>query len=77
MLFYKRAFVTKSLCDARVMEAEVLAAARASGISDLGGAQAVVLETDASFSVIGSSHAVEGSSLLDVRGRSERWAGGL
>ena len=77
MLFCKGAFVTKSLCGARVMEAEVLAAVRASGMNDVGGAQAVVLDTNASFNVIGSGHAVEGSSPVDARGRPERWAGEL
>ncbi|MEO6747949.1 MAG: YetF domain-containing protein [Caldimonas sp.] len=69
MLVYKGSFVPHALRNARVTEAEVLAAVRASGINALGGVQAVVLETDASFSVIGSGHEAAGSSLIDVRGR--------
>lgn len=42
----------QALRRARVTEAEVLAAVRAAGLAELGEVQAVVLETDGSFSVV-------------------------
>ncbi len=55
----------------RVARAEILQAARREGIADLGDVEAIVLETDGSFSVIGH---VPGSrsTLEDVHGADSR-----
>ncbi len=52
LLFFDGEFLLAALRQTRVTQAEVLAAVRAAGISDLDGVRAVVLETDASFSVV-------------------------
>lgn len=51
---------------------EILAAIRASGLSDRNGAHAVILETDASFSVVKRSDSTAESSLANVRRGTER-----
>ncbi|WP_019506670.1 DUF421 domain-containing protein [Pleurocapsa sp. PCC 7319] len=51
----------------RVSEGEVLAALRASGVSAIEDADAVVLETDGSFSVIQKINNSSASALKDVR----------
>jgi uncharacterized membrane protein YcaP (DUF421 family) len=52
MLLHRGEFLHAGLRSARVTEDEVRAAVRASGVVDLGGVEAVVLETDGSFSVL-------------------------
>jgi len=52
LLFYRGRFLGEALRKARVTEAELRAAVRASGSASLEGIEAVVLETDGSFSVI-------------------------
>ncbi len=52
MLLYRGAFLPAALRRARVAEDEVLAAVRAAGLAALNEAEAVVLETDGSFSVV-------------------------
>lgn len=66
-LFYRGQFLPEALRQERVTEKEVFAAVRAHGIEDIGSVEAVVLETDSSFSVIagGSSEAM--TSLRHVR----------
>lgn len=61
-------FVSAALRRARVTKSEVRAAVRSAGISDLNAVQAVVLETDGSFSVVRGKDHSENSSLVDVRG---------
>jgi uncharacterized membrane protein YcaP (DUF421 family) len=51
----------------RVTEDEVYQAVRAQGIGDLGAVDAVVLETDGTFSVITTSSAGSRSALANVR----------
>ncbi len=52
IVFYRGCFLDEALRRARVTQDEVLAAIRAAGHSHLASVQAVVLETNASFSVI-------------------------
>ena len=52
----------------RVTEEEILAAIRAQGIADPSGVDAVVLETDGSFSVVSGSAGPVIGSLRYVRG---------
>lgn len=68
MLFYEGEFLVSALRDARVTEDEIRAAVRAAGLADMIGACAVILETDASFSVIRSGSRTR-DSLVDVRGK--------
>jgi uncharacterized membrane protein YcaP (DUF421 family) len=67
MLFYEGQFIESALRTSRVTRDEILAAIRASGLSDLSSARAVVLETDASFSVVGRNGSPDRSSLTNVR----------
>lgn len=68
MLVHRGVFLNAALRRARVTEDEVLAAVRASGFVSLNDAEAVVLETDGSFSVIGRSSGEDRSSLDGVQG---------
>lgn len=52
MLLYRGELLSGALRSARVTEDEVRAAVRAAGLRDMSAAEAVVLETDASFSVV-------------------------
>jgi uncharacterized membrane protein YcaP (DUF421 family) len=52
MLLYQGQLQHEALCQERVTEGEVRAALRAQGISAVEDAEAVVLETDGSFSII-------------------------
>jgi uncharacterized membrane protein YcaP (DUF421 family) len=76
MLLYQGALLDKAMLKERVTEDEVRAALRACGCPSLEVAEAVVLETDGSFSVIQSviqkSGAVEYSSLARVVGNPDR-----
>jgi uncharacterized membrane protein YcaP (DUF421 family) len=66
LLFFKGQFVQDLLQRERVAKGEVLAAIRNQGIGDLSQVDAVILETDGSFSVI---QELQGSSALeDVEG---------
>ncbi len=67
MLLYQGELLHKALRQARVTEDEVRAALRSAGVRDLKDAQAVVLETDASFSVLREGGAGAVSSLADVK----------
>ena len=65
-------FLEEQMRTERVTEDEVLAAVRGRGFGDLRTVEAVVLETDGSFSVIGSSERDIGySTLRNVRGLPE------
>jgi uncharacterized membrane protein YcaP (DUF421 family) len=61
-------FLPAALLRARVTEDEVRAAVRSAGLSDLNLVEAVVFETDGSFSVVRKSEGAGTSSLADVRG---------
>lgn len=67
MLLYRGEFLSGALRSARVTEDEVRAAVRAAGLPDMSGAEAVVLETDASFSVVRRGEGGEASSLSGVK----------
>jgi uncharacterized membrane protein YcaP (DUF421 family) len=66
LLFYKGQFKQKALKNERVAEGEVMAAIRSQGVGDMSTVDAVVLETDGSFSVIKSLE--NASALGDVQG---------
>lgn len=71
LLLYKGVAITTRLRAARVTDQELRAAIRAAGLAAVEEAEAVVLETDGSFSVIRSgssdSSSLEGLQLPDVR----------
>lgn len=66
-LLKQGAFLPKALERARVTEDEVRAAVRSAGLGDIGLVEAVVLETNGSFSVIKKSDGAGASSLDDVK----------
>ncbi len=66
LLLYRGAFLQAALRRTRVAEDEVWAAVRAAGLATLGDAEAVVLETDGSFSVVERSNGIGKSSLAGV-----------
>ena len=69
LLFYRGAFMADMQRRARVTDNEIHAAVRAAGVASLDEVQAVVLETDGSFSVVRvSDSACAESSLAGVRG---------
>lgn len=68
MLLYQGEFLVASLRRARVTQDEVRSAIRSSGLSDVAEVEAVVLETDGSFSVIKRQAESHRSSLDDVCG---------
>ena len=60
-------FIDKALKHQRVTESEIRAAVRAKGIAALEAVEAVVLETDGSFSVIEKSETESFSAMTDVK----------
>jgi uncharacterized membrane protein YcaP (DUF421 family) len=69
LVLHRGALLHPALRRARVTEDEVRAAVRAAGLLDLGGVEAVVLETDGSFTVVQAADgAVSSSSLVGVCG---------
>tara|TARA_R110001592_G_scaffold57355_1_gene174383 strand:+ start:1245 stop:1496 length:252 start_codon:yes stop_codon:yes gene_type:complete len=68
-------FIMPPLRRSRVTENEVRAAARAAGVADMATIDAIVLETDGSFSVIQSKSKPENSSLVGVKGFSPTRSG--
>ena len=71
LLLHRGKFLSGPMREARVTEGEILAAVRNHGQSEVGGVEAVVLETDGSFSVIAHAEGGAASALDDVRGRGE------
>ncbi|MGC3872891.1 DUF421 domain-containing protein [Halomonas sp. GXIMD04776] len=67
LLFYQGRHLFGALRKARVTEDELQAAVRSAGLIDMSDVQAVVLETDGSFSVMGKNTIAEQSSLDDVK----------
>lgn len=67
ILFFRGQFLTTALRQARVTQDEVLAAIRSEGLAYLDEVEAVVLETDGSFSVVRAGAGTGRSSLDDVR----------
>jgi uncharacterized membrane protein YcaP (DUF421 family) len=70
ILLYRGEYLPAALRKARVTKDEVKAALRTAGFSALGDAEAVVLETDGSLSVVGRSGRDENSSLEGVKAAS-------
>jgi uncharacterized membrane protein YcaP (DUF421 family) len=68
ILMYRGEFLPKALQRARVVEEEVRAAVRSAGFVSLNDAEAVVLETDGSFSVVQRGEGQGRSSLDGVNG---------
>ena len=68
LLLYRGDFLPDALRSARVTRDEVRAAVRAAGLAELAGAEAVVLETDGSFSVVRARSGSGASGLAGVRG---------
>ncbi|MDW7772606.1 MAG: DUF421 domain-containing protein [Desulfobulbaceae bacterium] len=66
LLFYQGEFLAVALRKSRVTRDELKAAVRGSGFSALEEIEAVVLETDGSFSIIGKSKAPGEASLAGV-----------
>ena len=67
LLLYKGEYKTEVMKQERVAEGEVLAALRANGVGAIEDADAVVLETDGSFSVITDLSNSTASALKDVK----------
>jgi uncharacterized membrane protein YcaP (DUF421 family) len=67
MLLYRGTFLPTALRHARVTEDEVRAAVREAGLLSLTEAEAVVLETDGSFSVVRPDGATGATSLENVK----------
>ena len=72
LLFFKGNFLEEWLNHERVAKGEVLAAIRCNGGSNLADVDAVVLETDGSFSVIDSLDVTAATALRDVQGFRQR-----
>lgn len=68
LLVHGGAFLPGALKRSRVTEAEVLAAVRSAGMRSMTDVEAVVLETDGSFSVVSRGESGGRSSLEGVRG---------
>lgn len=70
LLFYRGRFLQDALRRERVLEEEVLAALRSQGIADPASIQAVVLETDGSFTVVSGEPSGDGRGSLEGVRRS-------
>jgi len=66
LLLYRGQYLPGALVKSRVTEDEVRAAVRAHGVSAIEEVDAVVLETDGSFSVIQATHNREWTSLAGI-----------
>lgn len=75
LLYYKGSFLNASLVQERVTEAEVQAAVRAQGIAMMNNVQAVVLETDGTFTVMsvsdGTATALQGVQHYSTQHKGE------
>ncbi|MDJ0736485.1 MAG: DUF421 domain-containing protein [Nostocaceae cyanobacterium] len=68
LLLYQGELQHYALRHERVSKSEVLAALRSQGIGRIEDVEAVILETDGSFSVIKKNHSSSASALVDVKG---------
>ncbi|WP_077306310.1 DUF421 domain-containing protein [Terribacillus halophilus] len=66
LLFYNGDFIKEAMKKKRILEVEVLQAARTNGISSMKQVEAVVLETDGSISVIKTTEKEEQSTLSNT-----------
>lgn len=71
LLLFEGDFLDKNLKSERVTRAEIMAAIRESGLPNINEVYAVVLETNANFSVIGMDKRNTSFSLADVGGLPE------
>lgn len=67
LLYYNEGFIKKVMKKERILEKEVLQAARSSGIKSMNEVEAVVLETDGRISVIKRAEEKEDSTLMDLK----------
>ncbi len=67
MLFYKGSFLDSAMQKERVVRDEALQAMRSQGLDSLEDVEAIVLETDGTFSVIKQTDGKTGSALSNVR----------
>lgn len=67
LLLHKGQFLSAAMKDERVTQEEIETAVRQQGIATLGEVEAVVLETDGSFSVVKQSSNGDDSSLRSVK----------
>jgi uncharacterized membrane protein YcaP (DUF421 family) len=72
LLVYQGQLLPDALRRERVVEREVWASVRSQGIADLADVEAVVLETDGTFTVVPKIEAPEKSTLQSVRGYERR-----
>ena len=68
LLLFEGEFLMENMREERVVKSEVYAVIRESGLPNINEVYAVVLETDAKFSVIGKSKENTSFSLADVQG---------
>ncbi len=67
LLLYEGEYILSNMKKERIVKSEILAAAREHGIADLADVYAIVIETDASFSVIKKKVNSVHSTLDDLR----------
>lgn len=72
MLFFRGEFLQGALQQQRVTESEILQAMRSQGVASPAQVEAVVLETDGTFSIVKRAEQDERSTLSDVSGREAR-----
>lgn len=72
LLFYRGSFLDREMRHERVDRSEVYASIRAQGFADLDSVEAVVLETDGSFTVLKRPTSVQQPTLQDVAGAKSR-----
>ncbi len=70
LLYFRGQFLAGAMRNERVTEEEILAAIRAQGIADPSSVDAVVLETDGTFSVVSGGHGPVVGSLRHGRSSS-------
>jgi uncharacterized membrane protein YcaP (DUF421 family) len=71
-LYYRGALLDDALAEERVSRADVMQALRLKGISSFDDVEAVVLESNGNFSMIGTVKSGERSTLADVAGGDDR-----
>ena len=68
LLLYEGEYIMSNMKKARIVESEILSAVREKGYADLNDVYAVVMETDASLSVITKKGKSDKTTLADVEG---------
>ncbi len=71
LMMHRGRFLTRAMKAARVTQDEVLSAIRNEGVGSLGSVEAVVLETDGTFSVLTQHGSGDDSTLQNVSNLSE------